>query len=72
MEKITLKIDGMSCGGCVRHVTQALTKVPGVTVEQVQVGSATVLVDSSTGTKQAVLQGLHDAGYEAAEVSGTR
>ena len=72
MEKITLKIDGMSCGGCVRHVTQALAKVPGVKLEQVQVGSATVIVDPPIGTKQAVLQGLRDAGYEAAEVTGMK
>ena len=72
MEKMMLKIDGMSCGGCVRHVTQALTKLPGVKVEQVQVGSATVLVDPSNGTRQSVLLGLRDAGYEAAEVTGPR
>ena len=71
MEKITLKIDGMSCGGCVRHVTQALTKIPGVSVEQVKVGAATVSIDPKATSKQSLLQAIHDAGYDATEVVTT-
>ena len=32
---ITLTIEGMHCGACVRRVTQALQRVPGTTVEEV-------------------------------------
>jgi copper chaperone len=39
---ITLTIEGMHCGACVRRVTQALQRVPGTTVEEVRVGAARV------------------------------
>ena len=30
MENVTLKVDGMSCGGCVASVERVLKAVPGV------------------------------------------
>ena len=30
MDKITLKVEGMTCGGCVAKVTKALQDAPGV------------------------------------------
>ncbi|MFZ9371320.1 MAG: heavy-metal-associated domain-containing protein [Limnohabitans sp.] len=30
MQTVELKIQGMTCGGCVKHVTKALQSVPGV------------------------------------------
>jgi copper chaperone len=39
---ITLTIEGMHCGACVRRVTQALQRVPGTTVEEVRIGAARV------------------------------
>lgn len=43
-ERIELKIDGMHCQACVRRVGLLLGKVDGVTVEKVDVGSATVVL----------------------------
>jgi copper chaperone CopZ len=40
MAEITLKIDGMHCGSCVRRVSQALATVPGVAVGEVRIGAA--------------------------------
>jgi copper chaperone len=37
---LTLSIEGMHCGACVRRVTNALEQVPGVQVKSVEVGSA--------------------------------
>ncbi len=45
MQTVRLSIEGMSCGGCVRHVTQALGAIPGARVEEVKVGEATVSID---------------------------
>ena len=39
---ITLTIEGMHCGACVRRVTQTLQRVPGTTVEEVRIGAARV------------------------------
>lgn len=65
MERTTLKINGMSCGHCVAAVRSELEKLDGVTVEAVQVGSATVSYDASrVGTNQLV-DAVADAGYDA-------
>ncbi len=42
MEKLAMKVSGMSCGHCVGAVTGALKQLDGVDVENVAVGSATV------------------------------
>ena len=42
MKEIQIDISGMSCGHCVARVTKALSSVPGVRVDDVQVGSARV------------------------------
>jgi copper chaperone CopZ len=67
MQTITLAITGMSCGHCVAGVRSALAAVPGVEVEQVQIGAATVRVDGAhaAGATEALLAAVEDAGYEA-------
>ena len=40
METMTMRIDGMSCGHCVKAVRDALDEVPGVQVQRVDVGTA--------------------------------
>lgn len=55
MTTLELKIDGMTCGHCVAAVQRALEAVPGVTVCEVAIGSATVQVDEqAVPTDQAV------------------
>jgi len=60
-----LKIEGMHCGACVRRVTQALEKTPGVTVESVAIGSATI----ETADPASAVAALKKAGYAAQPVS---
>jgi copper chaperone len=65
MNKLTFSINGMGCGACVRKVSNALAAVPGVNVERVEIGSATVACDPSVTTAEAVVRALGDAGYSA-------
>lgn len=65
MSTAKLNIQGMSCGHCVGAVKQALDKVEGVEVEQVQVGSASIRVDGEA-TLQGAISAIADAGYQAA------
>ena len=67
METMTMRIDGMSCGHCVKAVRDALGDVPGVQVRQVDVGSATVAYDPSVARPEQVAEAVRDAGYEVAE-----
>lgn len=59
-----LHIEGMSCQHCVRAVDEALRSVAGVTVEQVEIGSATVQADP--GAVEAALVAVSEAGYTPA------
>lgn len=69
MEKVTLKVDGMSCGHCVKAVEKALTTVQGVSLEQLAIGSATVSFDPTRTTVGALIDAVADAGYDAQEVT---
>ena len=64
MQQFKMTIDGMSCGGCVSTVEKALRAVPGIRVDAVNVGSATVSYDATRTTPAAIAQAVTDAGYE--------
>ena len=66
MNTIHLEVQGMSCGGCVKNVTAALTRVPGVNTVNVdlQAGRATVTGDLPQGGDPLVLAS-QAAGYPA-------
>ena len=67
-DRTQLSIDGMTCGNCARHVTQALQSVPGVR-------SATVSLDAHQATvrwqpefvpnARAVIEAVQKEGFEA-------
>ena len=65
MERLRLEIDGMSCDHCVRAVTTALRALPGVSVEEVAIGRATVDYDPARTTPEQVVEAVADEGYEA-------
>ena len=65
MNKATLTIDGMSCGHCVATVRSELAKQPGVQVEEVAVGSATVAYDPDVCSLAQLADAVTAAGYEA-------
>jgi copper chaperone len=67
METADIKIEGMTCEGCVRSVTRTLQSVPGVASVEVSLseGRAKVTFDSSK-VRLAELKGaVERAGYEA-------
>jgi copper chaperone CopZ len=63
----TFAVDGMTCGNCVRHVTEELSALPGVTdvrVDLVAGGSSPVVVTSDAPlTDEAVAAAVDEAGY---------
>lgn len=62
---LTLKIDGMHCGACVRRVTAALSKMPGVVVKDVQVGRAEVGFDPGQSAPAAIAAAVSSIGFNA-------
>lgn len=65
MEKLTLAIEGMSCGHCVARVRQTLATTPGVHVEAVSVGAASLSYDASTISPEQIASAVSAAGYPA-------
>jgi copper chaperone CopZ len=64
MEKLTLEIDGMSCGHCVGAVRRALEEMDGVQVESVRIGEASVQYDPRTVSSNAIASAIVDEGYQ--------
>lgn len=64
MEKI-LNIEGMSCQGCVRHVTKALEAVEGVKAVEVSLENknATVSSDQEINT-EVLVKAVENSGYK--------
>lgn len=69
MKDVVLKVDGMSCGHCVRAVEGALKSVPGATVQRVAIGTAAVALPDEVPVGQ-LIDALADAGYSAEERVG--
>jgi copper chaperone len=67
METTTLKVGGMSCGGCVKSVTGVLEALPGVGKAEVSLekGEAQVAFAAGQVTRDAMLRAVEDAGFEA-------
>lgn len=62
-ETTVYRVNGMTCGGCVRSVTNAITRaLPGTTVTvALEAGEVTV---TGPQTAEAVAQAVDDAGFE--------
>ena len=68
MESITLKIDGMTCQGCVGSVTRVLSSITGVAKVDVtlQPGQATINFDPSKTTVDELRESIAGAGFDVA------
>ena len=68
METVTLKVEGMTCGGCVASVTRVLKATPGVgdAVVQLDTRSATVTFDPARTSVPTLKSAIEDAGYAVA------
>jgi len=69
MARTTLKVTGMTCGHCVKAVTQALESVDGVRQADVDLGAgrATVEYDESRTSPAVLASVVTDEGYAAEE-----
>ena len=65
MTRVSLAVEGMSCGHCVGRVKKALTGLPGVDVRSVEIGRAEIDFDPTLQTLAAVTTALGAAGYPA-------
>lgn len=65
MERLSFEIEGMSCGHCVARVEKTLSRLDGVQVLKVDVGSADIRYDPDRTPFRTIAEALDDAGYQA-------
>ncbi|MCF8179362.1 MAG: copper ion binding protein [Sulfuritalea sp.] len=67
METTTIKVEGMSCGGCVKSVTGVLTALEGVAKAEVSLEQkqAVVEFDATKMTRDQLKAVIEDAGFDA-------
>ena len=68
MTRLSLSINGMSCGHCLNAVRRALSDATGIMVESVRIGHADVQYDPTLTTPDKIAAAVTDAGYDAAHV----
>ena len=62
-------IEGMSCGHCVNHVTEALSEIDGVKNVNVNLGEKYAMVDvANNDLEKAIKFAIDEAGYEVVAI----
>ena len=64
MERIRVRISGMSCEHCVKRVTRALESIPGVREVRVDLKSGIATFEKPEGvTWEDIARAIEEAGY---------
>ena len=64
MTTTKIVVEGMTCGHCVNHVTEALKGLSGVTDVDVQLEGGNVTIESATSLDEAAIKdAVSEAGY---------
>ncbi|MDH4224277.1 MAG: heavy-metal-associated domain-containing protein [Deltaproteobacteria bacterium] len=67
-----IKIKGMSCQNCVRHVTEALTEIPGTINVKLSLEENQAVVETQEKMDPQVFrQALEEAGYSMEDVAAS-
>ncbi|AUX48219.1 hypothetical protein SOCE26_097500 [Sorangium cellulosum] len=66
MEETTLRVDGMSCPSCIRHINSALCALDGIGKVDVRLREGTVVVqhDPASAPVPALVEAVRGAGYD--------
>jgi copper chaperone len=64
-QELSVSIEGMHCGACVRRVTNALQSVVGVQTDSVEIGSARMTFDPAQATPESILAAVNGIGFHA-------
>jgi len=63
--ELHLNVTGMHCDACVRRLSTSLGKLPGVQVENVQVGEARLRYEAASITPAQIAQAVEKIGFTA-------
>jgi copper chaperone len=60
---ISLRVEGMTCGGCVAAVRNVVSRQPGVSSPQVEIGKVELDLDEAVGSVENIREAVKKAGY---------
>lgn len=64
MTTTKIVVEGMTCGNCVNHVTEALKGLSGVTNVDVQLEGGNVTIESASALDESLVKdAVEEAGY---------
>ncbi len=68
--KMEMRVEGMTCQGCVRTVEKKLASISGVDYAHVNLGASKAIVefDDSTTKPDALVAAIEQVGYKATQV----
>lgn len=67
--KKRISIEGMSCQHCVKHVTEALVELNGVTNVEVNLSAQSAVIEANGEVKDSDIKfAIEDAGYEVMSI----
>jgi copper chaperone len=67
MSTTTVKVMGMSCGGCALSVREEIAEIPGVHTVDVDLGSGSVIIASDGPVETVAIKiAVEEAGYQLA------
>jgi copper chaperone len=71
MDTVNLKVSGMTCGACVKHVEKAINSVAGVQMVEVDLASGAVKVQGNiSNSVSEIIAALEEDGYPAQVSAG--
>ncbi|HYW31609.1 MAG TPA: heavy-metal-associated domain-containing protein [Gemmatimonas sp.] len=65
-QRLDLTIAVMTCGHCISAVRETLHSLPGITVEDVGMGKASVTLAGRGASPAEMIEAIREAGYQAA------
>ncbi len=69
-ESVTLKIEGMTCGGCTRFVDTTLQEIPGVLSSEVilESGTAKVVFNTERTDRSRIVDTINDTRFRVERI----
>ncbi|XP_019958417.2 copper-transporting ATPase 1 [Paralichthys olivaceus] len=73
LSSVTLGVEGMTCGSCVRSIEQRIGSLPGVIHIKVSLeqSNATVIFDHNQQNPESLSEAIEDMGFESQSVTAT-
>ena len=69
MTEHTMSISGMTCHHCVMAVQKELSRIPGLQIREVRIGSASVAYADGSVSHEQIRAAVEEAGYHVEEAA---